>query len=128
MDVTAAKRTAEELLNAQTEIAHTTRVTTLGELTASIAHEVNQPLAAVVTSASACLRWLNRENPDLVEARRAVGGNHQRGQSGEWVLGRVRALANKTEIKKVPLDINDVIEEVMLLFRHEAPPMVFRCG
>ena len=120
MDVTAAKRTAEELLNAQTEIAHTTRVTTLGELTASIAHEVNQPLAAVVTSASACLRWLNRENPDLGEARRAVELIINEGNRASAVLGRVRALANKTEIKKVPLDINDVIEEVMLLFRHEA--------
>ncbi len=120
MDVTAAKRAEEELLKAQTELAHTTRVTTLGELTASIAHEVNQPLAAVVSNAAACLRWLDRENPDLGEARDALGWIVKEGNRAAEVLKRVRALANKTDIQKALLDINDVIEEVVLLFRHEA--------
>ena len=119
MDVTAAKRAEEELHKAQTELAHTTRVTTLGELTASIAHEVNQPLAAVVANAVACLRWLDRENPDLGEARRALGWIIKDGNRAGEVIQRVRALANKTDIRKAPLDINDVIEEVMFLFRHE---------
>jgi PAS domain S-box-containing protein len=69
MDVTAAKQAGEELHKTQTALAHVTRLTTLGELTASIAHEVNQPLAAVVTNAEACLRWLDRGTPDLDEAR-----------------------------------------------------------
>jgi PAS domain S-box-containing protein len=119
MDVTAAKRAAEELLKAQTELAHTTRVTTLGLLTASIAHEVNQPLAAVVTNAAACLRWLDRENPDLGEARDALGWILKEGHRASEVLKRVRALANKADIRKAPLDINDVIQETMLLFPHE---------
>ena len=119
MDVTAAKRADEELRKAQTELAHTTRVTTLGELTASIAHEVNQPLAAVVANAAACLRWLDRETPDLGEARQALGWIINEGNRAGEVLKRVRALANKTDIRKVPLDINDVIEETILLFRHE---------
>jgi PAS domain S-box-containing protein len=72
MDVTAAKQAGEELHKTQTALAHVTRLTTLGELTASIAHEVNQPLAAVVTNAEACLRWLDRGTPDLDEARRSV--------------------------------------------------------
>src|ERR1700694_4107438 len=76
MDVTAAKQAEEELHKTQTELAHVTRVTTLGELTVSIAHEVNQPLAAVVSNAEACLRWLDRRAPDLDEARRAV----------EWII------------------------------------------
>ena len=69
MDVTAARQAREALHKAQAELAHVTRVTTLGELTASIAHEVNQPLAAIVTNGEACLRWLDRELPDLDEAR-----------------------------------------------------------
>src|SRR6266446_3954926 len=68
MDVTATKQAEEELHKTQTELTHVTRVTTLGELSASIAHEVNQPLAAVVTNAEACVRWLDRETPDLDES------------------------------------------------------------
>jgi C4-dicarboxylate-specific signal transduction histidine kinase len=71
-DITARKRAEEELHEAQAGLAHVTRVTALGELAASIAHEVNQPLAAVVTNAAACLRWLDRETPNLDEARGTV--------------------------------------------------------
>ena len=120
IDVTAAKQAEEELHKAQTELAHATRVTTLGELTASIAHEVNQPLAAVAASAAACRRWLDRENPDLGEARRVLGQIITNCDRAGEVIRRIRALANKTDNQKEPLDINDVIEEVMLLFRHEA--------
>ena len=110
MDITATKRAdAEEALRkAQAELAHVTRVTTLGELTASIAHEVNQPLAAVVANAEACLRWLDRETPDMAEARRSVEWVDQTTASrASEVIRRVRALANKTDIEKVPLDVND---------------------
>jgi C4-dicarboxylate-specific signal transduction histidine kinase len=119
MDVTAAKRAAEELHKAQTELAHVTRVTTLGELTASIAHEVNQPLAAVITNAGACLRWLDRETPDLDEARGAVDRIIKDGNRASEVIRRVRALANKTGAEKVLLDINDVVNEVIVLVQRE---------
>jgi C4-dicarboxylate-specific signal transduction histidine kinase len=95
------------------------RVTTLGELTASIAHEVNQPLAAVVTNAAACLRWLDRETPNLEEARRTVESIINDGNRAGEVIQRVRALANKTDIEKVPLEVNDVVREVIALVQRE---------
>jgi signal transduction histidine kinase len=95
-------------------------VTTLGELTASIAHEVYQPLGAIAANAAAGLRFLDRENPDLGEARDALQRIIMDGNRANEVIRRVRALANKTDIQRVPLDINDVIEEVMLIFRQEA--------
>ena len=72
MDVTGAKLAQEALQQAQSELAHVTRVITLGELTASIAHEINQPLAAIITNGEACLRWLRNEPPDPEEAQGAV--------------------------------------------------------
>jgi C4-dicarboxylate-specific signal transduction histidine kinase len=94
-------------------------VTTLGELTASIAHEVNQPLAAVVANAEACLRWLDRGTPDLDAARRSVEWIINDGVRASEVIRRVRALANKTDIENVPLDINDVVKEVTALVQRE---------
>ena|SRR5271166_3984376 len=119
MDVTAAKQAEEELHKAQTELAHITRVTTLGELIASIAHEVNQPLAAVVTNAEACLRWLDRGTPNLDEARRAVEWIIKDGNRAAEVIRHVRALTNKTDTQKAPLDINDVVNEVIALVQPE---------
>jgi PAS domain S-box-containing protein len=121
-DITATIRAdhAERALRkAQAELAHVTRVTTLGELTASIAHEVNQPLAAVVANAEACLRWLDRDTPDLTAARRSVEWVMNDGNRASEVIRRVRALANKTDIEKVPLDVNDAVSEVIALVRHE---------
>jgi PAS domain S-box-containing protein len=113
-------RTSEQrVLDAQMELAHVTRVTTLGELTASISHEVNQPLAAVVNAAAACLRWLDRATPNLDEARRAVDWIIKEGNRASEVIRRVRALANKTSIERVPLDINDVVREVIALVQRE---------
>ncbi|HEY4406194.1 MAG TPA: ATP-binding protein [Xanthobacteraceae bacterium] len=120
IDITATKRAEEELHKAQTELAHATRVTTLGELTASIAHEVNQPLCAIAASAAASLRFLDREDPDLGEARGALRQIMMDSDRANEVIRRVRALANKADIQKVPLDINGVIEDVMIVFRHEA--------
>ncbi len=122
LDMTDRKRAEEKLraseqrfVEAQMELAHVTRVTTLGELTASIAHEVNQPLAAVAANAEACLRWLDRATPDLNAARRSVAwiidDNNRAGQ----VIRRVRALAKKTDIEKVPLDVSDIVKEVAAL-------------
>jgi PAS domain S-box-containing protein len=126
VDMTDRKRSDERLraseqrfLDAQMELAHVTRVTTLGELTASIAHEVNQPLAAVVNAAAACLRWLDRRTPDLDEARRAAEWIIKEGNRASEVIRRVRSLANKTDIEKVPLDIHDVVREVIALVQRE---------
>jgi len=119
MDVTAAKRAAEELHEAQAALAHVTRVTTLGELTASIAHEVNQPLAAVIANGEACLRWLDRKLPDLDAARRSVESVIDDGNRASEVIRRVRALAKKTDPQMAPLDINDVVNEVMALVQRE---------
>jgi C4-dicarboxylate-specific signal transduction histidine kinase len=118
-DVTATKRAEEKLHNAQAELAHVTRVTALGELTASIAHEVNQPLAAVVANAEACLRWLDRETPDLAAARRSAEWVINDATRASDVIRRVRALANKADVEKVPLDLNDVVRDVMVLVQRE---------
>jgi PAS domain S-box-containing protein len=119
LDLTERKHAEEALRKAQAELAHVTRVMTLGELTASIAHEVNQPLAAVVNAAVACLRWLDRGSPDLDEARRAAEWIIKEGNRASEVIRRVRALANKTDIEKVPLDVNDVVREIIALVQHE---------
>ncbi|MEH2567379.1 PAS domain S-box-containing protein [Bradyrhizobium sp. AZCC 2289] len=119
LDLTERKHVEGGLRKAQAELAHVMRVTTLGELTASIAHEVNQPLAAVVTNAAACLRWLDRETPDLEEARRTVESIINDGNRAGEVIQRVRALANKTDIEKVPLEVNDVVREVIALVQRE---------
>jgi PAS domain S-box-containing protein len=121
-DITAAIRAdhAERALReAQAELAHVTRVTTLGELTASIAHEVNQPLAAAVANAEACLRWLDRDIPDLTAARRSVEWVINDSCRASEVIRRVRALAKKSDIEKVPLDVNDVIREAIVLVQRE---------
>jgi signal transduction histidine kinase len=94
-------------------------VSTLGELTASIAHEVNQPLAAVIANAAACLRWLDRETPDLSAARRSVEWVINDGNRASEVIRRVRALANKNDFEQIPLDINDVVRETVALVQRE---------
>ena len=122
IDVTAAVRAdqAEEALrNVQAELAHVTRVTTLGELAASIAHEVNQPLAAIVTNGAACLRWLARDVPDIDEVRGAVERMINDGNRAAEVIRRVRALSKKTDAMMAPLPVNEVIDEAILLLRHE---------
>jgi signal transduction histidine kinase len=88
-------------------------------MAASIAHEVNQPLAAVVANAEACLRWLDRGTPDLDAARRSVEWIIDDGNRASEVIRRVRALANKTDIEKVPLDVNDVVRETIALVQRE---------
>jgi len=117
-DVTARKQAEVELHEAQTNLAHVTRVTALGEMAASIAHEVNQPLAAVVTNAAACLRWLDREPANLKEARGTLQSIINDGNRAGEVIQRVRALVNKTTDRKA-LHINEVVNEVMSLVQHE---------
>jgi PAS domain S-box-containing protein len=118
-DITARKRAEEELHEAQANLAHVTRVTALGELAASIAHEVSQPLAAIVTNAAACLRWLDRETPNLDEARGTVRSIIKDGSRAGEVIQRVRGLVNKTAGQKAPLHLNEVVDEVITLVQHE---------
>jgi two-component system, LuxR family, sensor kinase FixL len=119
-DITARKQAEEALRNAQLELARFTRVATLGELTASIAHEVNQPLAAVVTNAGACLRWLAREPPSLEEARQAAERILQDGNRASEIIERVRALVKRSPPQMSSLNINDTVLEVIALVRSEA--------
>jgi PAS domain S-box-containing protein len=122
-DITArirADHAEEALRKAQAELAHVARVTTLGEMTVSIAHEINQPLAAVVANAEACLRWLDRRTPDLDAARHSVEWIIDDGNRASEVIRRIRALASKTDIEKVPLDVNDVVREIIALVQRES--------
>jgi len=118
-DLTEHMLASEALREAQMELAHINRVTTMGQLTASIAHEVNQPLAAVVANAEACLGWLRRATPDVDAACRSVEWIIDDGNRASEVIRRVRALANKTNVEKAPLDINNVVREVIALVRRE---------
>jgi C4-dicarboxylate-specific signal transduction histidine kinase len=113
------QRAEEALQKTQAELAHVTRVMTLGELMASIAHEVNQPLAAVVTNAQACLRWLALETPRMDEARAAVERIVRDSNRASEVIQRIRALVKKTDPQMLPLDINDVIREAISLEQRE---------
>jgi PAS domain S-box-containing protein len=112
-DVTERKRAEDALRNAEAELARVARVTTLGEVTASFAHEVNQPLAAIVNNANACLGMLPDDRPDLLEMRDALGEIVSEGERAAAVIQRVRALATKTPAEKTPLRLQDVVEEVM---------------
>jgi C4-dicarboxylate-specific signal transduction histidine kinase len=113
------QRAEEALQKSQAELAQATRVMTMGELTASIAHEVNQPLAAVVTDGSACLRWLAGPKPNLEEARNAVGRIIKGGNRASEVIAEIRSFVKKSPPRKEWVDINAVIEEVVGLVRAE---------
>jgi PAS domain S-box-containing protein len=112
-DITERKRAREALENAQAELAHVTRVATLGEMTASIAHEINQPLGAIANSASACLRWLDAQK--LEEARRSASRVISESHRASEIIGRLRALIKKAPPRKDWLDVNETIHEVIAL-------------
>jgi PAS domain S-box-containing protein len=120
MDVTATRKAQEALQIAQTALAHVTRVSTLGEMSASIAHEVNQPLAAIVTNAESSLRWLSRQPPDIEEAvvgiRQIVKDAHRASE----VIRRIREFLKKAGPEMIRLDINEVVEEAVTLLQYEA--------
>ncbi len=115
MDVTERRRAEEE----RQALAHANRIATMGQLTASIAHEVNQPIAAVVTNAQAALRWLNIQPPDPEEVRQALDRIVSNGRRAGDVIGRIRALVTNAPPRNDQLDINEVILEVMALTRSE---------
>ena len=119
IDVTEARQAQEELHAAQAALAHAARVATLGEMSASIAHEVNQPLAAIVTNGEAGLRWLDRGDPDLGEVRGSMERMIRDARRAHQVVERLRALARKAPAEKMPLDLNEVITEGIGLVQRE---------
>lgn len=119
LDLTERKRAEETLRNAQTELAHTNRVATMGQLTASIIHEVGQPIAAAITNAQAGLLWFEKEPPALDEVRQSLGDILKSGYWARDVLNRIRALIKKAPLRTDLLDINGAICEVMKLTRGE---------
>ena len=114
------KRTEEDLQVSQANLARVARITTIGELTASIAHEVNQPLAAVVANADACVAWLSRENPDLGEARAAAERAAQGAARASEVIVRIRSMIDKATPEKALVRINQIMEETAALAEGQA--------
>jgi len=114
-----AERERERLREAQADLAHVSRMTTMGELTASLAHEVNQPITAVVNGASTCVRWLTREDPDVGEAREAASGVIRNAKRAAEIINRIRSISKKGESKRRLVDANDFIGEMIALLRNE---------
>ncbi len=113
------KRAEEALRQARADLARVNRVTTVAELTASLAHEVNQPLSAAVINAHACLRWLAGDSPNLEEARAAATRMAQDGTRAAEIISRIRLLFNRGTPERELLDVNDVIREIVVLLRGE---------
>ena len=119
MDVTAAKQAAEALRHAEADLAHMSRVTTMGELVASIAHEVNQPLGSIVTNGHACVRLLSAEVPNVERSREVVGRMITDGMRASEVIKRIRDLLHKTPSEKAPVSINETVQVVVALVSSE---------
>ena len=119
IDIDDRKRMEEDLRATQSRLSRATQTATVGELAASIAHEINQPLAAVVANGHACLRWLTAEAPNVGKAREAAERIVRDGKEAGEVVRRIRALFRRTALEKVALDLNDVIGEVLRLLGGE---------
>jgi signal transduction histidine kinase/streptogramin lyase len=117
----AERKQAEEALRqAQADLTHANRVSTMGELTATLAHEVNQPIAATITNANACLRWLSRDKPDLAEVRAAASSIVQDGRRASEIVNRVRLIFKKSSLQQELVVLNEIIREMVLLLHSEA--------
>jgi C4-dicarboxylate-specific signal transduction histidine kinase len=114
------KHAEEALREAQGDLARVTRVTTLAELTASLAHEVNQPIAAAVTNANTCLRWLTRERPDVAEAREAASRIVKDATRAAEIISRTRLLFKKGAVQRELVGVNEMVREMIVLLRGEA--------
>ena len=121
-------RAEEALRQAQADLAHVSRMTTMGELTASLAHEVNQPIAAAVTDANTCLRWLTRDQPDLEEAREAASRMAKDATRAADIVSRIRLLFKKVSPQRELVDVNEVIREMIVLLRAKQPDTPFPFG
>jgi signal transduction histidine kinase len=123
IDITERKRAEQErgrLYQLEADLAHINRVSMMGELTASIAHEVNQPLSGVVSNGSACLRWLAGDVPNVEEAREAAGRIVRDGKRAGEVIARIRALTKRATTPREKLDLNETIREVLAMVGDEA--------
>jgi signal transduction histidine kinase/DNA-binding response OmpR family regulator len=120
MDITERKRTEEALRQAQADLARVSRVTTLGELTASLAHEVRQPITAALTDANTCVRWLDRDLPDITEARAAAMRVVEDGRRATDIINRIRLPFTKGAAQRERVDMNDLVGEMIVLLRSEA--------
>lgn len=118
-DITERKRAEAELRQAEADLVHVSRVTAMGELTASLAHEVNQPIAAAVTNADTCVRWLAGDTPNIQEARDAAIRSAKDGTRAAEIISRIRVLFQKGTLEREPVDINEVIREIIILLRSE---------
>ena len=119
MDITERVRAQEMLQQSQTNFAHAARIATLGELTASIAHEVNQPLAAIAASGEASLRWLSRDKPDLNEVQKLTSYVVADARRAAQIIVRVRSMASHRAPDRHQLALDEVIEQAFLFLRHE---------
>jgi PAS domain S-box-containing protein len=119
-DITERKRAEEALRQAQTDLAHASRLTTMGEFTASLAHEVKQPIAAAVTDANTCVRWITRDEPDLKEAREAACRIVKDAQRASEIINRVHLLFKKGTPQRELVDVNEVAREMIVLLGDEA--------
>src|SRR5229473_2763869 len=119
-DIEERKRAEDALREAQANLARVSRMTTMGELTASLAHEVKQPIAAASTNASTCLRWLAGDAPNIEEARAAATRIIKDGQRAAEIISRVRLLFQNVTPQQEPLDVNEIIREIIVLLRSEA--------
>jgi PAS domain S-box-containing protein len=119
-DLTERTRAEEALRQAKADLTHVSRVTTMGELTASLAHEIKQPIAAAVTDANTCLRWLGRDQPNLAEAREAASRIIKDATRAADIISRVRLLFEKGTPQQELVDVNEVIQEMIVLLRGEA--------
>jgi PAS domain S-box-containing protein len=118
-DVTERTRAEEALRQAKADLAHVSRVTAMGELTGSLAHEVNQPIAATVTSANSCIRWLEADVPNLEKARAAAARIVKDGTRAAEIITRIRLLFQKGTQQLELVDVNEVIEEMIVLLHGE---------
>jgi PAS domain S-box-containing protein len=119
-DLTDQMLASEALQQAHADLAHISRVTTMGELTASLAHEINQPITAAVNNANACLRWLAGAQPDVEEAREAASRIIKDGTRAAEIISRIRLLFKKGVPQRESVDVNEVIQEMIILLRGEA--------
>ncbi|MGL4968132.1 MAG: ATP-binding protein [Inquilinus sp.] len=127
MDITEARHTAELLRRSQAELAHVTRLTTMGELAASIAHEINQPLGAMKLSAQTGLRWLERQPPELERVEMSLKRIVDSAVRAEALIAKIRGMAKKAEAETAPVDLNRLVDDVVELLKGEAHERGIAC-
>lgn len=118
-DITARLRTERQLRQVESDFAHAARISMMGELATSIAHEVNQPLSAIVTNGETSLRWLSREDPNIAKVQQLTARIVSSARRASDIVQRIRGMAARREPEGIPLDLNDVVDEALLFVRHD---------